>query len=55
MLLEFDLPFIDTGIDTPPEAAIVVIAFFYIVAALFNSPSPTPASTIARRARTRSS
>ena len=26
-LLAFDLPFIDTSINTPPEAAVVVIAF----------------------------
>ena len=32
----FDLPRIDTGIDTPPEAAICVIAVFYVIAAIFN-------------------
>jgi len=35
-LLGFDLPMIDTGINTPPEAAICVIAVFYVVAAVFN-------------------
>ncbi len=35
-LLAFDLPSIDTGIDTGPEAAIVVIALVYLVAAIFN-------------------
>jgi len=35
-LLGFDLPMIDTGINTPPEAAICVIAVFYVVAAIFN-------------------
>jgi MFS family permease len=35
-LLGFDLPLVDTWIDTGPEAAIVVIAFFYGIAALFN-------------------
>jgi len=35
-LLGFDLPMIDTGISTPPEAAICVIAFFYVIAAIFN-------------------
>ncbi len=35
-LLEFDFPFIDTGVDTPPEAAISVIVFLYVIAALFN-------------------
>ncbi len=32
-LLSFDLPMIDTGIDTPAEAAIAVIAVFYLLAA----------------------
>ena len=36
MLLGMDLPMIDTGIDTPPEAAISAIVFLYIVAAIFN-------------------
>ncbi|MDE2081080.1 MAG: lysophospholipid transporter LplT [Burkholderiales bacterium] len=40
VLLRFDLPFIDTGIDTPPEAAIAVIMFLYLVAALFNLRIP---------------
>jgi MFS family permease len=35
-LLEFDLPSIDTGIDTPAEAAMAVIVFVYALAALFN-------------------
>jgi len=35
-LLGFDVPFIDTGVDTPPEAAISVIMLFYVVAAIFN-------------------
>jgi MFS family permease len=36
VLLGFDLPFIDTGIDTPPDAAIAIIIVVYAVAALFN-------------------
>ena len=40
VLLRFDFPFIDTSIDTPPEAAIVVIAIIYVVAALFNLAIP---------------
>ncbi len=36
LLLGLDLPVVDTGIDTPSEAAIVVIAAIYIVAALIN-------------------
>jgi MFS family permease len=35
-LLGFNLPFIDTGIDTPPEAAISVIILLYVIAAVFN-------------------
>ena len=35
-LLGFDLPGLDTGIDTPPEAAIAIIAVFYAIAATFN-------------------
>ena len=40
MLLDIDLPFLDTGIDTPPEAAIAFIVLLYIVAALFNLRIP---------------
>jgi LPLT family lysophospholipid transporter-like MFS transporter len=40
MLLSIDLPYIDTGIDSPPEAAITVIAVFYLVAALVNLAIP---------------
>ncbi len=36
LLLEFDFPGIDTGIDSPPEAAIAVIGLFYVIAAIFN-------------------
>ncbi len=35
-LVGYDLPYIDVGIDTPPEAAISVIMLFYIIAAVFN-------------------
>ena len=31
-----DLPFIETGIDTPPELAIVVILVLYFIAAMIN-------------------
>jgi MFS family permease len=40
MLLGFDLPVIDTGIDTPPEAAIIVIMGIYAIAAIFNAFIP---------------
>jgi len=39
-LLTFDLPIIDTGISTAPEAAIAVIVAIYILAALFNLRIP---------------
>ncbi|MBV8036497.1 lysophospholipid transporter LplT [Roseateles sp.] len=35
-LLAIDIPYIDTGIDTPPQAAIASIVSLYIVAAAFN-------------------
>src|ERR1700676_4786915 len=35
-LLAIDIPRIDTGIDTPPQAAIAVIMTMYGIAALFN-------------------
>ena len=35
-LLAIDLPRIDTGIDTPGEAAIVFVIAFYLIAAVFN-------------------
>jgi len=39
-LLAFDLPLIDTGISTGPEAAVALIVTLYIVAALFNLRIP---------------
>ena len=35
-MLGFDIPRIETGIDTPPEAAILIISLFYVIAAVFN-------------------
>jgi MFS transporter, LPLT family, lysophospholipid transporter len=40
LLLGMDFPFIDLGIDTPPEAAIAAIVFIYILAAAFNLKIP---------------
>ncbi|MEY5050403.1 MAG: hypothetical protein RLZZ619_333 [Pseudomonadota bacterium] len=40
LLLAFDLPVINTSIDTAPEAAICVIAFIYLIAAAFNLKIP---------------
>lgn len=39
-LLSIDFPWIDTGIDTPPEAAILVLIFVYFSAAWFNTHIP---------------
>ncbi len=39
-LLALDFPLIDTGINTPPEAAISLIVFLYVAAALFNLKIP---------------
>src|SRR5438067_5316583 len=39
-LLAFDIPAFDTGIDTPPEAAIASIIVLYVIAALFNLKIP---------------
>ena len=39
-LLGFDLPIIETGIDTPAEAAILIIMMIYIIAALINLKIP---------------
>jgi len=36
LLLAIDVPHIDTGIETPAEAAILVIAAIYVIAAVFN-------------------
>jgi LPLT family lysophospholipid transporter-like MFS transporter len=36
VLLAIDMPRIDTGIETPAEAAILVISAIYVVAAIFN-------------------
>jgi MFS family permease len=39
-LLTVDLPFLDTSINTAPEAAVVVIAMLYVIAAIFNLAIP---------------
>ncbi|HEY0200572.1 MAG TPA: lysophospholipid transporter LplT, partial [Burkholderiaceae bacterium] len=40
ILLRLDVPYIDTGIDTAPEAAITVLVFVFLVAAWFNTRIP---------------
>ncbi|HEV7816442.1 MAG TPA: lysophospholipid transporter LplT [Janthinobacterium sp.] len=39
-LLGFDVPFVDTGIDTPVEAALTVLVCIYALATLFNLRIP---------------
>ncbi|MDR6534321.1 lysophospholipid transporter LplT [Variovorax soli] len=39
-LLALDFPIIDTGIETPPEAAIASLILVYVVAAWFNTRIP---------------
>ena len=54
-LLSFDLPMVDTGIDTAPEAAISVIVFLYVAAAMFNLRIPrteAPLQPLARNIAT---
>jgi MFS family permease len=40
LLLSFDLPMLDTGVETAPEAAISVLIFVYLLAAWFNTHIP---------------
>ena len=40
LLLAWDLPLIDTGINTAPEAAICTLVLLYIIAAIFNLRIP---------------
>ena len=42
------MPF-DTGIDTPPEAAMLIIALFYVIAAVFNLYIPDTGARYARQ------
>ena len=46
VLLGFDLPLIDTGIDTGPEAAIASMVLFYLIAAMFNLRIPRTESPL---------
>jgi MFS transporter, LPLT family, lysophospholipid transporter len=40
LLLSFDFPIVDTGVNTAPEAAIAVLIFVYLLAAWFNTRIP---------------
>ena len=51
MLLAIDFPMLDTGVDSPAEAAILVIAAVYLVAALFNLAIPDTGARYPRQER----
>lgn len=40
ILLGFDFPLIDTGVDTPTQAALCVVVGIYMLAAIFNTRIP---------------
>jgi MFS family permease len=48
VLLHFDLPFFDTPIDTPAEAAIAIVVVVYAIAALFNLEVPATGVALKR-------
>jgi LPLT family lysophospholipid transporter-like MFS transporter len=50
-LLEFNLPLMDTGIDTPIEAALCVIVGCYVLASLFNLRIPDTGARYAHQER----
>ncbi|HTN64602.1 MAG TPA: lysophospholipid transporter LplT [Burkholderiaceae bacterium] len=50
-LLKFDFPLIDTGVDTPTDAALSVIAVAYLIAAAFNLRIPDTGARYARQQR----
>ena len=50
-LLALDMPLIDTGVDTPAESAIMVIAVFYAIAAAFNLGIPDTGARYPQQAR----
>ena len=50
-LLSFDLPLIDTMIDSTTEAALTVVVFVYILAALFNRRIPETGAVYAHQER----
>jgi LPLT family lysophospholipid transporter-like MFS transporter len=51
VLLHVDFPVIETSINTAPEAAVVVIAGIYIIAALFNLAIPDTGARYAHQER----
>ena len=51
VLLSVDFPGFDTGVDSPAEAAILVISVIYLVAALFNLAIPDTGARYPRQER----
>jgi hypothetical protein len=51
MLLSLDIPHFASGVDTAPEAAILVIAIFYAIAAIFNLNIPDTGARYASQGR----
>ena len=51
LLLSIDLPHIETGVETAPEAAILVISLFYLIAAAFNLRIPDTGARYHRQPR----
>jgi MFS family permease len=51
VLLGIDMPVLETHIDTPAESAVVVIAFVYVVAAIFNLAIPDTGARYAHQER----
>lgn len=51
MLLKFDFPLIDTGVETPTEAALCVIVVAYLIAAIFNLRIPDTGARYAQQER----
>jgi MFS transporter, LPLT family, lysophospholipid transporter len=50
-LLNFDFPVIDTGINTPTEAALCVITVAYVIATIFNLKIPDTGARYAHQER----
>ncbi|GAA4028299.1 lysophospholipid transporter LplT [Actimicrobium antarcticum] len=50
-LLQFDMPMVDTGVDTPIEAALSVISLSYFLGALFNLKIPDTGARYAHQER----
>ncbi len=49
LLLGFDLPLIDTGVDTPAESAMAVVVVIYLIAALFTLYIPDTGAVYPRQ------